>query len=242
MLQLGSYTPSFISMCLVRYRRSPSLALCLCLAALIAACGDSQERSHEDATVAPIHDAGVLALDAASPPFSSFDAAAPQVVTASLPSCRPGSYVGEFKCLISGLVPWGGTMSFSLVQETSWTGGEFETLQILPGTRINGTDETFSGTFSANLQGKFSCQTGILTGSLDDGTYVANGGLPFTMAGDLEGRYVADAGTPGFEGTMGPLRSPDFDILGGLAPMAMCTWTASRVGDVQNDAGIDASP
>jgi len=151
--------------------------------------------------------------------------------------CTPGAYEGEFTCLISGLLPWGGRMSFSLVEESE-NAGEFLTLQIVPGTRLAGTDETFQGSFSADLKGSFDCRSGQLTGSLENGVYLIQGATPLSMTGKLSGVYQSDAGTPQFKGSMGPLESPDFALFGALAPSAMCDWTALRTGDAPAaDAG-----
>lgn len=170
-----------------------------------------------------------------------FDAGTKAPPRTAQPDCTPGSYTGEFTCLISGLVPWGGTMAFSLVEEAAGA-GEFQTLQIVPGTRLNGTDETFSGTFSADLQGTFDCRTGKLVGSLENGVYLIQGETPLSMRGGLEGTYLTDAGTPGFSGTMGPLGTPDFDLLGALAPTASCTWSTVRAGDAVRDAADGGRP
>jgi hypothetical protein len=167
--------------------------------------------------------------DARARDTKPLDAGAKAPPRTAQPDCTPGSYTGEFTCLISGLVPWGGTMAFSLVEEASGA-GEFQTLQIVPGTRLSGTDETFSGTFSADLQGTFDCRTGKLVGSLENGVYRIQGETPLSMRGGLEGTYLTDAGTPGFSGTMGPLGTPDFDLLGALAPTASCTWSTVRTG------------
>lgn len=154
------------------------------------------------------------------------------------PNCMPGRYEGEFNCLISGLLPWFGKMQFSLVEKTM-SGGEFTTLEIVPGTQIMGNDDSFQGMFTAELAGTFDCQTGVLTGALEDGTYLFGGFMEYQLEGPLEGSYqLGDAGGVGFDGEMGPLKSAMFDLYGPFAPTAMCTWSAARTGGVEGDAGL----
>lgn len=150
--------------------------------------------------------------------------------------CTPGQYDGQFSCLISGLLPWAGKMSFALVEKAE-NSGEFTSLQIIPGTQISGNDDSFQGEFTATLEGDFDCRTGQLTGQLVDGNYVFGGFMNYQLHGPLEGSYLSDGGTPGFDGKMGPLKSSDFDLYGDFAPYADCTWSASRVGEVSGDAG-----
>jgi hypothetical protein len=153
------------------------------------------------------------------------------------PQCTPGRYEGDFSCLISGFLPWNGKMSFSLVEE-SMNAGEFATLTIVPGTQISGSDDSFQGMFTATLAGSFDCRTGVLTGALEDGTYLIGGFMEYQLMGPLEGSYVhGDGGTAGFDGTMGPLTSANFEAFGDFGPSAMCTWKAERTGE---DTGPDA--
>jgi hypothetical protein len=150
----------------------------------------------------------------------------------------PGRYDGMFECLISGLLPWEGRMSFSLVAKVSG-GGEFQSLEIVPGTRITGNDDSFNGMFEAELQGTFDCATGMLTGALTNGNYLFAGVMNYELEGDLEGSYQneLDGGVPGFQGTMGPLTSKTFEQVGPLGPSATCTWSARRTGEAEEDAG-----
>lgn len=220
--------------------RFSSLALVLGTCLLPSACAEDPRRPGEetqddetslDARVAePGRDASRTVRDA-----SLLDARRP-VRPVPPAECSAGQYEGQFNCLISGLLPWVGKMSFALV-EKAMGAGEFQTLQIVPGTRISGSDDSFQGEFTATLEGDFDCQTGELTGQLTDGLYVFGGTMEYQLAGPLEGSYLSDAGA-GFAGKMGPLKSANFDLFGELAPAAECTWNAARVGAARDDAGL----
>lgn len=177
------------------------------------------------------------ARDAGKSGGSLVDARRP--TSSSRSDCTPGHYHGTFECLISGLLPWSGDMDFSLI-ESSEMQGEFAILEVVPGTRIMGTDNSFEGTFDAELMGKFDCATGVLTGSMEGKYFTPRLGFDLAMTGALGGNYLSDASVGGFTGDMGPLKSPDFDLLGPLAPDATCTWTADRVGEPIYDPVYDA--
>jgi hypothetical protein len=211
------------------------VALCLALAGCSSDAGGAEPEPQDDDEVVDARaadkpkDAGDRTRDA-----RPLDASKPRPIPQA--QCSPGQYDGDFSCLISGLLPWAGKMSFALVEKSA-NSGEFTTLQIVPGTQISGNDDSFSGMFTATLEGEFDCQTGQLTGQLADGLYTFGGFMNYQLHGPLEGSYRADGGTPGFDGKMGPLKSTDFDLYGELAPYADCTWSAVRTGDASGDAG-----
>lgn len=152
------------------------------------------------------------------------------------PRCSPGLYEGMFSCLISGLLPWQGKMSFALEEKTT-VALEFPILEIVPGTQISGNDDSFQGMFMAELEGTFECQTGVLTGAMKNGKYLFGGFMEYQLQGKLAGNYVSDGGVRAFQGMMGPLTSKDFEILGPLGPSATCTWHAARTGGVAASDG-----
>jgi hypothetical protein len=220
--------------------RRHALAACACL--LLASCSEEPDRDpHEEEevvddvrTLDASREAGRPARDAASAPL---DGRVSRPPPQRPQECMPGRYEGEFNCVISNFLPWQGKMSFSLVEQTR-NGGEFTSLEIVPGTRISGSDDSFQGMFTAELAGTFDCETGALTGALEDGTYLVGGFMEYQLAGPLEGSYqLGDGGAPGFSGEMGPLTSATFDLYGPFAPMAMCTWQASRTGSAAGDGG-----
>jgi hypothetical protein len=146
-------------------------------------------------------------------------------------ACMPGVYRGNFSCTVADLFPFSGSMNFTLVEEAEGA-GEFTTLSVVAGTRIMGRDDSFEGMFDAELSGKFDCKTGLLAGAIDGSYLSPRLGFPLGLMGPLEGSYRVDAGA-GFDGTMGPLESPEVnELLGPFAPNASrCTWTAVRSGD-----------
>jgi hypothetical protein len=154
--------------------------------------------------------------------------------------CNPGQYTGDFSCVISGLLPWVGKLSFALVEQTS-EAGEFTMLSIVPGTRIMGSDDSLQGMFTAELEGSFDCMSGELAGRLLNGVYLFAGVMEYHLEGPLAGRYASDGGQAGFDGSLGKLTSSDFEALGELGPSATCTWHALRTSDATGDAGADAS-
>jgi hypothetical protein len=98
-----------------------------------------------------------------------------------------------------------------------------------------GANDNLSGMFTAELAGTFDCTTGKLGGSLEDGVYTLGTGMDYRLMGPLQGDYASDGGAPGFSGMMGPLTDPDFDVFGGFAPTASCTWNAAHsAGDAGN--------
>lgn len=173
----------------------------------------------------PVHDSGKPMRDAAQ--LDSGKRPAPPR------ACTPGVYEGDFSCVISGLLPWAGKISFALVEEALGA-GEFTSLRIVPGTRIMGGDDSLGGMLTADLEGSFDCASGQLTGRRANGIYLYGGVMEYRLEGPLMGTYLSDDGMPGFAGTMGKLTSKDFEILGELGPSAMCTWQAARV---EGDAG-----
>lgn len=217
-----------------------ALGVCCVLSALSCA-----EATKTDTDPAEPVDARVLpvAPDASRPTAQRVDAgridASRPVRPAPPRECTPGQYVGEFSCVISGLLPWVGKISFALVEETT-EAGEFTMLSIVPGTRIMGSDDSLSGMFSAELEGTFDCNSGALKGRLTNGLYLFAGVMEYHLEGPLEGRYASDGGLPGFDGSLGKLTSSDFEALGELGPSATCTWHASRTSDVVTTSG-DAS-
>jgi hypothetical protein len=216
------------------------MASAICVLSCVQA-GDSALATPYDPDHGPVVDASAIVRDAAlvsvDSPIGLLDASV--VTQRSAFDCTPGQYHGDFSCLIVGLVPWSGDMNLSLVALSDHA-DEFATLVVVPGTRIIGHDDSFDGTFDAELKGTFDCRTKLLTGSMEGSYLTPNLGFPLSMTGDLRGTYGRDAGADGFDGTMGPLKTPDLDILGPLAPDATCTWKAVRVGDVARDAGADA--
>jgi hypothetical protein len=206
---------------------APTLSFCLLLVSCASAPGEGREQ--EQAPIEGVDDAGANAVP---PVLDAEPPAPPTVLPPPQPSddCRPGRYDGMFSCIISGLLPWEGKMSFTLVAKTT-DALEFQILEIVPGTRISGNDDSFQGMFEAELEGTFDCATGILTGAMTNGTYLFAGFMEYHLEGDLEGSYLADGSAPRFAGTMGPLTSKNFELFGDLGPSATCTWNAARTGD-----------
>lgn len=220
-------------------RDDRSAFLACAITVLLAGCSGNDEspepmdRTSDDAKLTDA-DVGGARKDASARTRDAMAMDANRPRPATQASCTPGQYEGQFSCLISGLLPWVGKMSFALVEKTAGA-GEFTTLQIVPGTRISGNDDSFQGEFTATLEGEFDCQTKQLAGRLVDGNYLLNGFMNFELNGPLEGTYASDGGAPGFGGKMGPLKSANFDLAGDLAPYADCTWNAARVS-----AAVDA--
>ncbi|MET0285230.1 MAG: hypothetical protein ABW352_12200 [Polyangiales bacterium] len=190
---------------------------------LLAGCSDDAPAAETQDPVT-VEDAAAPTRDAARPMRDAAAPASPRIDAGRAPRCSPGRYEGEFRCVISSLLPWVGKISFELVEEST-NEGEFSTLSIVPGTRIMGSDDSLQGMFSADLTGSFDCATSTLNGRIENGVYLFAGFMEYELEGPLQGRYGGDGGAPGFDGTMS-LTSPTFEAFGELGPSATCTWSA----------------
>jgi hypothetical protein len=97
------------------------------------------------------------------------------------------------------------------------------TYSIAPGAKLTGADQTFGGSYSADLTGQLDCATRTFSGTVNDGVYSIvfdAGSLP--MEGSLTGQYDGgDARAPELHGTM-ILSTPQLPTVA-----AAGTWTAS---------------
>jgi hypothetical protein len=149
-------------------------------------------------------------------------------------ACKPGTYAGTFETQITsdagGLfaffsLNFKGTLSITIVGEMTQTTGEVPqtTYSIAPGAEVNGTDQSFGGTYQADLTGQLDCATKTFTGTMN-GVYLLFGSDAGTipLQGALTGTYDdADAAAPRLSGTM-TLTSTNVPGLGAAGP-----WTAS---------------
>jgi hypothetical protein len=208
------------------------------IASLLASCSGDEAAGEPDDEVEVTLDARAPGqpADAGRPRRDASEAgdAGRRPVPTSL-ECEPGRYEGTFLCAIV-VVPWSGKMQFDLVGNVMGA-GEFRTLSVAAGTKINSDLDSMGGTFTGDLQAEFDCDTGQLEGELANGVYLLANIMPWRFNGPLQGTYrLDDAGVPGFDGTMGTLTTPDLWFYGPLGPSARCEWKVSRVGDVL-DAG-----
>lgn len=219
---------------------NPGRLCIVCLLVCATSCSDDAREAVEDdakdemtepeqGPSSSLRDARVSPRDASARP--AMDARRPTPPAAA--ACMPGTYRGEFSCSVAELLPFAGDMMFTLVEEAEGA-GEFTTLKVVPGTRITGRDDSFEGTFDAELSGTFDCKTGELTGAIDGSYFTPRLGFPLGLIGPLSGNYSPDGGA-GFDGVMGPLESPDVNsFLGPFAPTASnCNWRATRIGDAR---------
>jgi hypothetical protein len=177
----------------------------------------------DDATAAPpASDAGAV--------FTTPDSASAGVTF----DCKPGTYAGTFETHVSsdagGLLAFysldiKGTLSIAIVGQVTQGTGEIPTAtySIAPGAQLTGVDQSFNGTYSADLIGQLDCASKTFTGKLNNAIYhlfLDAGVVP--MDGALTGTYDdGDGGAPVLSGTM-TLTSPNVPTLGALGP-----WTAT---------------
>lgn len=218
----------------MKLRRSVLACLCLWGCSDDAAAGPSTSSGDDDAKV-EVSEKDASVRDAKAPPAMR-DAGKLDAGTARIAQCAPGHYEGKFDCAIAGLLPWTGRMAFDLV-ENSTGSGEFQTLSIAAGTEIVGDQDSMGGMFTGELQADFDCQTGELDGQLANGRYLFVGAMEYMFEGPLHGLYRSDGGTPGFDGTLGTLTTPNFEFAGPFAPTGDCTWSADLT-----DSAPDAGP
>jgi hypothetical protein len=179
---------------------------------------------NDDASAAPAPDA------ASGLQFTSPDSAPPDVTF----DCKPGTYAGTFETHVSsdagGLFAFysldiKGTLSIAIVGEVTRGTGEVPTTtySIAPGAELAGVDQSYGGTYGADLVGQLDCASKTFTGTLSNAIYhlfLDAGVVP--MEGSLSGTYNdGDAGVPQLTGTM-MLSSPNLPSLGAVGP-----WTAS---------------
>ena len=186
---------------------------------------DGGASAGDDASSAP------PALDPdAGPIFTTPDSAPPGVTF----DCKPGTYSGTFETHVSsdagGLLALyslniKGTISIAIVGQVMQGAGEIPTTtySIAPGAQLTGVDQSFNGTYAADLSGQLDCATGTFTGTVNDGAYhlfLDAGVVP--LEGSLTGTYdEGEGGVPQLSGTM-MLTSPNLPSLGAVGP-----WTAS---------------
>jgi hypothetical protein len=148
--------------------------------------------------------------------------------------CMPGTYAGTFETKVSsdagGLgalisFDFKGTLSLAVVGQTMMTAGEVPTTtySIAPGAKLDGQDQSFGGTYNADLTGQLDCASKTFSGLLNDGAYTIvfdAGSVPLT--GSVTGIYDdGEGGPPRLTGTM-ILTSPNIPDLA-----ATGEWTAT---------------
>jgi hypothetical protein len=126
---------------------------------------------------------------------------------------------------------WGGNLSLTLTGTTEVVeagGGEFRmdytVLTIAPGAKLSGMD-MYGGQFSADLSGQLDCPSRMLTGTLQNGTYLLPGlgdAGAITMLGTLTATYDPSSNPVALSGGTITASSPQVQSLG-----ANGTWTAT---------------
>ena len=202
-----------------------------------ARCGAGQPAGLSDDLGMPTTDSGAEAPSAASTTardsgvveqFASPDASS----AGGTLDCKPGTYAGPFETHVTsdagGLfdllsLDFEGTLSVAIVGQVVQTTGELPqtTHSIAPGAKLAGVDESFGGSYRADLTGQLDCANHAFAGTLN-GTYefaLDAGSIP--LQGTLSGAYaVGDAGAPELTGSM-TLTSTQVPTLGAEGP-----WTA----------------
>lgn len=222
-------------------RRGAARAWGLGAAILALGCGSKQGAGFSPGTGpdSPATDAGdasgddasaILADDSGLPSFTSAEAAPPGVKF----DCQPGTYSGTFKVHVgtdAGLLPAlvsfdvAGTLSIVLVGKVSQgAGGEFPEpiLMIKPGAKLSGVDQSFGGTFSADVSGQLDCPNKTFSGVLSNGVYVYpsdSGSL--SMNGSLSATYDGTSTPPALTMGVMELDAPQLQ-LGSMGP-----WSAT---------------
>lgn len=220
------------------HRTEPRAAFCFGLL-LAAGCGAGKQTEFPNDPIGTLADGGE---DVSRPgPMAGADAGPAEQFTgvdaasAGTFDCKPGTYAGTFETKVStdagGVLfslfsfNFKGTMSIIVVGEVSQGAGEVPqtTYSIAPGAKLIGSDQTFHGSYVADLTGQLDCATKTFTGMVSDGVYTITydaGSLP--LQGALTGQYGdGDGGVPELHGTM-TLDSPKVATLA-----ANGTWTAS---------------
>jgi hypothetical protein len=216
-------------------------ALSSTVLALACSSGKPSSFAGQDNTPPAGHDGGSSASDDDLSEPSPFDLDAGPVFTTpdSAPAgvtfdCKPGTYSGTFQTHVSsdagGLLSLYslnimGTLSIAIVGQVTQMSGEIPTTTyaIAPGAQLTGVDQSFNGTYAADLVGQLDCGSKTFTGTLNNASYhlfLDAGVVP--MDGTLTGTYdEGEGGVPQLSGTM-TLTSPNLPTLGAIGP-----WTAS---------------
>jgi hypothetical protein len=148
--------------------------------------------------------------------------------------CKPGTYAGTFATHVTsdagGLFAFvsfdfKGTLSIVIVGHVVQQAGELPqtTYSIAPGAKVNGTDQSFGGSYHADLTGQLDCATRVFSGTLN-GAYdiFSLDASSIALQGTLTGMYVdAEGGAPALTGTMS-LSSSQVASLAADGP-----WTAT---------------
>ncbi|HEX3771137.1 MAG TPA: hypothetical protein VHV30_09750 [Polyangiaceae bacterium] len=208
--------------------------------ALLAACGGGRDTTLAGGSSPAGADGGGPSSKAGPSPSPDVDAGSMDLFTgddaaaaATSFDCKPGTYAGTFQTQVSsdagGLASlisfdFKGTLSITVVGTTTQTNGEVPTTtySIAPGAKLAGIDQTFGGSYAADLTGQLDCAAKTFTGMASDGVYsifLDAGSLP--MQGTLTGTYDDEGGTPTLTGDM-TLSSPNVP---GLA--AVGQWAAT---------------
>ena len=143
--------------------------------------------------------------------FASSDAA----LSGATFDCKPGTYAGTFATQVTsdagGLFAFvsfdfKGTLSIVVVGQVVQRAGEVPqtTYSIAPGAKVMGTDQSFGGSYHADLTGQLDCATRVFSGTLNGAYEIFSlDAGSIALEGTLSGMYVdADGAAPQLTGTM----------------------------------------